>query len=194
LRAILDYLAGPPPSSGIEILAWIASNRLILSLDSEILFFAAVCLVPAVVALYHRLAGVARTKAVTGCGIIAVAIPLLAVLLIVQARLVYPVYGISASTPDVAALIVALFYGGMHAISLLLAVATFVLSLAMMRDVYGKPIAYLGFVTAAVDIIGGYPYEIGPVLTLVSQVFFAAWFVAVGWSLSASPRTSPPHL
>jgi hypothetical protein len=62
-------------------------------------------------------------------------------------------------------------------------IATFVLSLAMKGGAYGRPVVYLGFATAIVDVIGSYPYAIGPVLTLVSQVFFAAWFVAVGSQL-----------
>jgi hypothetical protein len=95
----------------------------------------------------------------------------LAVLLIVHGRLVYPVYGIRASTPDLAALVVAVFYGGMHAISLLLGLATIILSVAMKGEAYGKPIAYLVFATAVFDIIGAYPYTIGPILALASQVF-----------------------
>ena len=182
-RAILDLIAGAPPSSGVQILAWIASNSLIQDFQSEILFFAAVFLAPAVVALYHSLADVDRPKAVIGCAIMAVAIPVLMVLLVVQGRLVYPVYGIRVSTPDLAAFVVAIFYGGLHAISLLMGIATFVLSLAMKSGAYGKPVVYLGFATAVVDIIGSYPYAIGSVLTLVSQVFFAAWFIAVGTQL-----------
>jgi hypothetical protein len=53
----------------------------------------------------------------------------------------------------------------------------------MKRGNYGKRIAYLGFVTGVFDIIGAYPYAIGPILTLVCGVFFAAWFVAVGSKL-----------
>ena len=60
-RAILDLIAGAPPSSGVEILAWIASNSLIQDFQSEILFFAAGFLAPAVVALYQSLADV-RTE------------------------------------------------------------------------------------------------------------------------------------
>jgi len=183
VRAVLDLRAGAPPSNGEEILAWIASHSLILSFDSEILFFATVFLVPAVIALHRSLAQVDRAKADTGCGILALNIPLLAMLLIIHGRLVYPVYGLSASTPDQAALVVALFYGGMHAVDLLMAAATFILSLAMTRAAYGKPVAYLGFTAVLFRIIGSYPYAIGPVATLVSQLVPAAWFIAVGWRL-----------
>lgn len=182
-RGILELAAGPPPSSGVEILAWVASEKLALSLVSEILFFAAASLVPAVVALYQSLAGTDRAKALLGCGIMATAIPVISMMLIVHGRLVYPIYGIRVTSPPVAEFVVAVFYGGLHAVDLLFAVATFVLSLAMMRGAYGKPIAYLGFVTSIVDIIGSYPYAIGPALTLVCDAFFAAWLVAVGSKL-----------
>ena len=45
--------------------------------------------VPAVIALYHSLASVDKVKAATGCGMFAVVIPVIAVLLIVHGRLVY---------------------------------------------------------------------------------------------------------
>lgn len=183
VRAILDFIAGPPPSQGAEILVWVASNTLIHDFQSEILFFAAGFLVPAVVALYQSLADVDKTKAVIGCGIMAVAIPVLMVLLVVHGRLVYPVYGIRVGTADLAAFVVAIFYGGLHSVSLLMGIATFVLSWAMRSGGYGKPLVYMGFVTAVVDVVGSYPYAIGPTLTLVAQVFFAAWFLAVGSQL-----------
>ena len=93
----------------------------------------------------------------------------MAVMLVFHGRLVYPIYGTRVDTPEAAALVVMVFYGGLHAIYLLLAVATIVLSLAMRRGADAKGIAYLGFATAALDIIGSYPWAIGPVLTLVCE-------------------------
>jgi hypothetical protein len=151
--AFLDFRAGPPPSNGAEILLWRDSQALVLDFVSEFLFFATVLLVPGTVALYQSLVDVDRTKAGMGCGIIAATIPVMAVILIVHGRLVYPIYGMRITTPDAAALVVMLFYGGLHAIYLLLAVATVVLSLAMKRGAYAKWIAYFGFATAVLDII-----------------------------------------
>jgi hypothetical protein len=37
--------------------------------------------------------------------------------------------------------------------------------------------------TAALDIIGSYRWAIGPVLTLICQLSFGGWFVAVGSQL-----------
>jgi hypothetical protein len=181
--AFLDFRAGPPPSNGAEILLWRDSQTLVLDFVSEFLFFATVLLVPGTVALYQSLVDVDRTKAATGCGVIAATIPVMAVMLIVHGRLVYPIYGMRIETPEAAALVVMVFYGGLHAIYLLLAVATIVLSVAMTRGAYAKWIAYFGVATAALDIIGSYPWAIGPVLTFVCELSFAGWFVAVGWQL-----------
>jgi hypothetical protein len=155
----------------------------ILSFGNELLFFATLLLVPALVALYRSLASGQRTMAAAGCGIISVTIPVLAMLDIVQGRLVYPVFGISIHTPDVAEFAIALFYGGLHAVGIIIGIATIILSLAMKRGAYGQPIVILGIVTGVLDIVGAYPFLIGPILTLGCQVFFTAWFIAVGWKL-----------
>jgi hypothetical protein len=181
--AFLDFRAGPPPSNGAEILLWRDSQERVLDFVSELLFFATVLLIPGTIALYQSLVDVDRTKAAAGCGIIAATIPVMAVILIIHGRLVYPIYGMRVDTPQTAALVVMVFYGGLHAIYLLLAVATIVLSLAMKRGGYAKWIAYLGFATAALDIIGSYPWAVGPVLTLACELSFAGWFVAVGSQL-----------
>lgn len=181
--AFLDFRAGPPPSNGAEILLWRDSQALVLDFVSEFLFFATVLLVPGTVALYQSLVEVDRTKAAMACGISAATIPVMAVILIVHGRLIYPIYGMRIDTPDPAALVVMVFYGGMHAVYLLLAVATIVLSLAMKGGAYAKWIGYFGFATAVLDTIGSYPWAIGPVLTLFCELSFGGWFVAVGSQL-----------
>jgi len=190
LRSVLEMMAGPPPSNGVGILAWVESEKVALSLVSAVLFFAAMALVPAVIALYYSLAGSDRAKATTGCGLIAAVIPVIAMSLIVHARLVYPIYGIRVDSPAVAEFVVAVFYGGMHAASLMFGIATVVLSLAMMQGVFGKGIAYLGFATGVLDIMSGYPDAIGPTLSIVCQVFFTGWFVAVGSRLYGEAQQS----
>lgn len=97
--------------------------------------------VPAVIALYHSLANIDRAEAATGCGIIASVVPIIAVLDIFHGRLAYPVYGLQVATPAFAELVIAIFYAGMHAIGIMMGVATIVLSLAMSRSVYGERIA-----------------------------------------------------
>jgi hypothetical protein len=194
--AFLNFRAGPPPSNGAAILLWRDSRALVLGFVSECLFVATVLLVPGTMALYQSLVDVDRTKAETGCGIIAATIPVMAVLVIFHGRLVYPIYGMRIETPEVAALAVMVFYGGLHAIYLLLAVSTVVLSVAMKRGAFAKWMPYLGFAAAVLDIGGSYPWLIGPVLALVCDLSFGGWFVAVGSQLFrirsvADVRTEP---
>jgi hypothetical protein len=144
LRYVLDLLVGPPPSRGAEILTWIASGGLSLALIPEVLFFAGIFLVPGVIALYYSLASTNRSKAAAGCGIIAAVIPIIEVLVIVHGRLSYPVYNIRIDTPAIAELIVAVYYGGLHAIGLMLGIATIVISLAMKRGLR-KEYSIFGF-------------------------------------------------
>jgi hypothetical protein len=190
-RHILELSAGPPPSSGAEILAWVEAGRLPLMLANEALFVAGMTLIPGVIAIHASLARVDRTKAAIGCGILAAAIPVLFALDIVHGRLVYAVYGLRIASPASAELAVSLFYGGLHATSIMLGVATVVLGLAMRRSAYGRKVALLGLVTGVSDVVGSYPWAIGPLLLLVTQFLFAAWFVAVGWKLCRPSPRSP---
>jgi len=191
LSGVMGLAAGPPPSSGTDILAWIGMHGRLLAFPSELLFFEAAFLVPGTIALYHSLATTDKATAVTGSGILAIAISVMALLAIVHGRLVYPVYGIRVYTPDIAAFVVALYYGGLHAISLLLGLAIVLLSLAMMRGVYGKRFASFGFVTGAFAVGGGYPSAIGPIVTLVCQTVVAAWFVGAGATLYRLGKPGP---
>jgi hypothetical protein len=194
LSGVIDLAAGPPPSSGTGILAWISAHERLLAFPSELLFFEAAFLVPGAIALGHSLAGTDKAKAVTGCGILAIAISVMAFVAIVHGRLVYPVYGIRVRTADIAAFLVALYYGGLHAISLLLASAIVLLALAMRRGVYGKRMANFGFVTGAFAVVGGYPYAIGPRMTLVCEAVVAVWFVVAGAALYKLGQSGPGRM
>ena len=170
---------------------WIGTHERLLAFPSELLFFEAAFLVPGAIALYHSLAGTDKATAVTGCGILAIAISVMAFVAIVHGRLVYPVYGIRVHAPDTAAFAVALYYGGLHAISLLLGLAIVLLGLAMRRGVYGKRFAYFGFVTGVFAVVGGYPYVIGPIMTLVSEAVVTVWFVVAGATLHGLGQSGP---
>ena len=64
-----------PTSTGLEILEWRSSHELALAWTSEVLFAAAVLLVPAVIALYRSLCGADRPWVGFGCGVFAAIIP-----------------------------------------------------------------------------------------------------------------------
>jgi hypothetical protein len=108
-----------------------------------------------------------------------VTLPVLFVVAVVHGRLVYDVHGLRVRDPAVAELTVALYAGGMHAVFLMLAVATLVLSLAM-RSTYGWAIAGLGIATAVLEVAAAYPWAIGTPLLALTQIAVAGWFIAVG--------------
>ncbi|MNE99260.1 hypothetical protein D3C80_1979090 [compost metagenome] len=59
-------------------------------------------------------------------------------------------------------------------------IATIVLSLVILKSPLGKAAAYLGFAAGILDLIGSFPWLIGPAATFICQLAFAAWFVVLG--------------
>ena len=120
-RSGVGLAVGVPASTGAQLLAWKTSHQLPLALANELLFFAAVLLIRAVLALYRSLNGSERPWVGFGCGVLAMLIPIILVLGTIHGRLMYPVYGINLDDPATVALVVSLCSGGAHMVSLLLA-------------------------------------------------------------------------
>jgi hypothetical protein len=187
-KSVLDFVVGDPPSTGPEILEWQSSHQVALAWTSEVLFATAVLMVPAVIALYRSLGGSDRPWVGFGCGVFAAIIPTLCAVLVVHGRLAFPVYGITLDDPAIAALVVSLYYGGMHAVSLLLAGTAVMLGLAMRRGIFGSGVGAVGVVAGATQIAVAYPWLVAPILVLIIQAIFAAWLVLAGWRLAWFPR------
>jgi hypothetical protein len=51
----------------------------------------------------------------------------------------------------------------------------------------------LGLVTGVFDVVGAYPWAIGPALLLACQALYAAWFMAVGWRLRGLSGHRPSY-
>ncbi|WP_454698259.1 hypothetical protein [Arthrobacter humicola] len=191
-KSILESIAGDPPSTGPEIQAWRSSHELALAWADETFFAATVLLVPTVIALYRSLKGPDRPWVDFGCGVFAIVIPVNVVLLIVHGRLVFPVFGIGLNEPAIAALVVSLYSGGTHAISLLLAGAAVILGLAMRRSVFGPGVGALGVIAGAAQIVVAYPWLVSPVVVLICQALLAAWFILSGSRLAWYPWRPVP--
>ena len=185
-RGIFEYLAGPPPSTGTDVLQWAARNEILLAIQNEVTFFAALLLIPAMLILYRILRADHQIAAATGCGITASIFPVLVVLVAIQGRLVYPVFGINMNTPSLAEFVVTSYYGGLHAVDVMAAVATLVLGLSMRRDPNGRLIASLSVIMGIMDMVGSFPWIIGPIADLICQTFFSLWFILLAWVLFAS--------
>ena len=182
-KYLFELSAGQPPQDAADIVAWSSAGEFAIGMAIELLFFAAMLLIPAVFALYRALGGVKHVMVVTGCGLLASMIPVLVMLDIVQGRFVFPVLGFSVDTPAIAAFALAVYYGGIHAVEIIFGVGTFLLGVAMIRGSFSKAVGYLGLAVGVLDVVSSYPEVIGPALVLACQVLFAAWFVAVGVTL-----------
>jgi hypothetical protein len=192
IKSVLDLLVGDPPSTGSELLAWKTSHQLPLALANELLIFAAVLLIPALLALYRSLDGSDSPWVGFGCGLFAVVIPVILVLAMVHGRLMYPVYGIKLDDPGTLALVVSLYYGGAHEVSLLLGGALIILGLVMRRGIYGRAVGVLGVTAGVFQIVGAYPWLIGPILGWITQLLIAAWLILTGSKLMRLPQPVTP--
>lgn len=187
LTSVLGLVVGDPPSDSGQLPAWVTSHHVPLALTNEILAFAAVLLLPLALDLYRVLDGSERPWVALGCAVLAVDTVLLLGLVVVQGRLVYPVYGITLDDPATVALIVSLYYGGAHLVALLLGLALVTLGLAMRASAFGRAVGACGIVAGALQIAGAFPWLIGPLLTCLVQAGLAAWLVLVGGKLALSP-------
>lgn len=141
------------PTAGLEILAWRSAHEMKLPWNDETFFADTVLLVPAVKAIYRSLKGPDRPWAAFGFGAFAAVVPINFALLIVQQRLACPVYGVGIDDPAVIALVVSFYYGGMHAVSLLLAGASVMLGLTIRRGTLGSGAGAIGVAARVAQII-----------------------------------------
>ena len=183
-RALFDFSAGEPPALGVDVLTWISSNKPALALSDELLVIASVLLIPGLAALYQSLRTSSPRAAAAGCGTLAAAVPLMMMVSIFGGRLVFPVYDMGLTSPDSAQLSAALYYGGDHAIMLIVGVATILISVAMRGGQYPTALIYLGLVTALAEFASAYPWLIGLFATLATKALFGLWLLAVGLQLT----------
>lgn len=168
-----------PPVVDAEWMPWLQEWRFSISMADELLFFAPLSLIPGIVGLYRVLRKEDPNKAVLGCGIWAVSIPVYLVIAILLGRLVYPVYGIELSLESYK-LLFSLYSGGMHLIALLLGAAAIVLGFAIRKSQLGPSVAYLGWLTGMLAVVGSYPWLIGSGATVAVQLLFSAWLARLG--------------
>lgn len=80
-----------PPLSDTELMNWLEEWRFNISMADELLFFAALMLIPSIAGLFRILVNVDKLKALLGCGLLAVTVPVYIILDSILGRLVYPV-------------------------------------------------------------------------------------------------------
>ena len=168
-----------PPAIEAEFSKWLSENKINIAIQNEFLFFATVSLIPSAYVLYQLVKNRFTRSAVVGLGLMVMVIPTLAVLDIVEGRLVYPVYDISLSF-ELLKLVLSIYHGGMHAVLLLLAGAIIFTSYALRDTIFPQAHWYLGLITGVSQIVGSYPWIIGLAVNLVAIVLFSAWLILTG--------------
>lgn len=181
-RIVIDRAIGEPPSSASELVTWAVRHQVSLAWANELAVFAAVLLIPAALALFVRFDGSMRPWVGFGCGFLATTVPLALTLGVIQGRLMYPVYGIDVTDASTVPLVVSLYFGGAHLLSLMFAATFAILGIALRPDL-GAPMATLSAVATAGQIAASYPWLIGPDLLMVCQLLAAGWFVVMGLAL-----------
>ncbi|WP_042201309.1 hypothetical protein [Paenibacillus camerounensis] len=169
----------PPTAADAELMGWLTEWKLNMSMADELLFFAPLCLIPAIAALYHVLAKTDLFKTLLGCALLALSIPVYILLVIILGRVVYPVFNIDISAESLK-LMFSMYYGGLHTAALIMGTATIILSFVIMKSPLGKACAYLGFAAGILDLVGSFPWLIGTTVTFICQLAFAAWFIVLG--------------
>ncbi|RCX23336.1 hypothetical protein DFP94_101933 [Fontibacillus phaseoli] len=171
------------PLSDADLVKWLQEWRFNISMADELMFFAALLLIPSLFALYRILVKADKIKTVLGCGLLAATVPVNILLVVILGRLVYPVYEIELS-PEIYKLVLSIYYGGLHSVAIILGMATIILCLVIGKSILGKPMAYFGFTAGLLELVGAYPWLIGSVMVFVSQLVFSAWFVMLGLNMA----------
>ncbi len=74
----------------------------------------------------------------------------------------------------------------------LLGVGVLFFSLAMLKGVFPKTVAYLGIATFVASVVGMFLYPVVGLWYFLWWLFFVAWLIAVGWKLYRLGRQSAP--
>ena len=110
---------------------------------------------------------------------------LLGVLVVVGGWLVYPVFGISLSH-DATALVVSLFFGGLHSVRLLMGVGLIAAGFAVRQENAGRRLAIAGFGAGALQVLGAYPWVTPAWVNVTTAAALLAWMLAAGWWLRSA--------
>jgi hypothetical protein len=180
LGRVCFFLGIPaPPGNDGSIVNWAANAHFGLAMSNELLFFAVFAMLPASIALFLLFYEQNLAKAVFGCGIILISVPIVSLLNIIHGRLVYPVFGVLLSEES-ARYTISVFSGGMHAINLMYAVALVTLGLAMRNQQWGSRYLILSSIVAVSEIAGAYPWVLGHLGDGITQTMYVVWLASIG--------------
>ena len=164
---------------------WATVHKPSLMWSDELLFFAVVCLLPAVFVISDA-AKARHTLAVSvGCAALSMGLVTLIGLVAVIGRLTYPVFGIALSA-DIVALLVSLIFGVLHLVLLLFGVGLIAAALAMRGGRAPRWMAVAGYVIGASQFAASFPWLTPLWWNATTTVALAATAVTAGAYLIAT--------
>ncbi len=179
IEALFLLPIATPPVNNTDFMLWLDKWIINLSMVDELIFFATILLIPSIVGLYQILVKIEKIKTIFGCGLLFVYIPVNLVVAIILGRLVYPVYGIEAS-PEIYKFVLSMYYGGMHMAALILCTAIILLSFVIRKSSIGKGVAYLGYASGIMNLLGAFPWLLTNEIVFLIQLLCTTWFVVLG--------------
>jgi hypothetical protein len=110
---------------------------------------------------------------------------LLGALVVVGGRLVYPVFGITLSD-DAIALVVSLFFGGLHAVLLFMGVGIIAAGFALRQGNSGRRLPIASFGAGALQVLGSDPWLTPVWVNVTTTAALCAWMLGAGWWLRSA--------
>ena len=159
-------------------------------MSNELMFFAIICLTPAIAVLLRTVRPFRPVSSLIGCSSLLLAMTLLGLMVIVAGRLIYPVFEISLSDDSVA-LTTSILYGSLHTVLLFAAVGLIALGFSLRREGVGHLLPITSFSAGALQILGSYPWLTPSWFNVTSTTALLFWMIAVGlWLRSCQPLSS----
>ncbi|NVB38851.1 hypothetical protein G6O69_13500 [Pseudenhygromyxa sp. WMMC2535] len=185
---IASFFAGFPPSDPGALADWVAAGRVPMIVANEAAGIGTGALVPFALGLHHAFARQRRGLGVAAAGLLGCAAPLWLVLVVIQGRLIYPMFGQLAGDEHSLRLLVQLLFGGLHTLGLVLAMAALFAGLAVRQDAHAldegtnaSALAGFGAAVFVMTLAGTFPEQLGVTATAICRASFGLWVIV--WSL-----------
>lgn len=191
ISSLATSLAGPSAftaTSGEALLTNLANQKLLFQITSGILTLGSIFLIPPVLALYLALKDMSRTRILIASGLALFGVVLFQGAVIVNYSLVRLSTGYAAAMSEservayavAANLVIEATLAGITVGDIFFGVAVLIVSLVMLKGIFGKGTAYFGIVAGVVLLLGSIPLPALAVFFILSFVIIAVWFVVVG--------------
>ncbi len=180
---------GSAATTGKELLQSLSGKDLFFRVAIGSFALATALFIPGILGLYLALKELGKTYALIASvtALVATAVSLTSIFVFYAAPTLSSDYYAATADAQKAAyiatadLLLSVVNASFIVTGLLFAAATILISILMLRGVFGKGVGYLGLIAGLVGIPGSLPAV--AIIFLISTILFAVWFIAVGWKL-----------